>query len=188
MANPFENIRTQAGDQNRSFNWYMSAVKKLGGQINSFSAASKTDLGELTTDIEPGSMYLYVYDAKYANTLPYYDRLPLCLPFDDIQGGFAGMNLHYLPPLLRAKLLGNLLDYTDKKLTEKSKIEVSWSMLKGFSKFPEAKPTVKKYLYSNVKSRFLKIAPEHWKSSIFLPLQTFNVSVNNVWKDSRENI
>jgi len=189
MANPFDNIRAKAGDQDRSFNWYMTAVKKLSGNFDSFSSVSKTDLGELTNQLEPGGMYLFIYDPKYASTLPYYDRLPLCFPFDDISGGFAGLNLHYLPPLLRMKLMGRLLDYSDREISDKSKIEVSWNMLKGFSSFPEAKPTVKKYLYSQVKSRFLKIDPTHWKASIFLPLQSFqNSNATGVWKDSRELI
>lgn len=189
MANPFENIRTNAGDKDRSFRWYQDAVRKLANNIDNYSGAARSDLGEFTNKLEPGNMYMYVYDPKFKDTLPYYDQFPLCLPFDDISGGFVGLNLHYLPPLLRAKLLGELLNYTDKELTDKSKIEVSWSMLKSFSKFPGVQPTVKKYLYSQVNSRFLKIHPEHWKSSIFLPTQNFiGASNQKVWRDSRDII
>lgn len=189
MANPFENIRTNAGDKDRSFRWYQDAVRKLANNIDNYGGAARSDLGEFTNKLEPGNMYMYVYDPKFKDTLPYYDQFPLCLPFDDMTGGFVGLNLHYLPPLLRAKLLGELLNYTDKELTEKSKIEVSWSTLKSFSKFPGVQPTVKKYLYSQVNSRFLKIHPEHWKASIFLPTQNFvGASTQKVWRDSRDII
>lgn len=189
MNNPFETIRKQAGDTDRSSQWYATAVNKLAGNISSFSSASRTDLGELTTDLVPGNMYLFLYEPKYAATLPYWDRIPLCMPFDVIPGGFSGLNLHYLPPLLRAQLLGKLLERTDKTLTAKSKIDISWSLLKGFGSLPEARPTVKKYLYNHVRSRFLKIDPANWKTSIFLPLQEFqNSTPTAVWKDSKRKI
>jgi hypothetical protein len=62
-------------------------------------------------------------------------------------------------------------------------------LLKDFGRFPEARPTVKKYLYNHVKSRFLKIDPTHWKASIFLPLQLFQKNTQQaVWKDSKSKI
>lgn len=189
MPNPFENIRTSAGEQDRSFRWYQQAIRKFANNIQSFGEASRTDLGELTTQLEPGDMYMFIYDPKFKNQLPYYDKFPLVMPFDDTSNGFVGLNLHYLPPLMRAKLLGSLLEYTDKTLTDKSKIEVKWSMLKSFSKFPGIKPTIKKYLYSQVNSRFLKIDPQHWKASIFLPTQSFQgASTQAVYEDSKDII
>lgn len=189
MANPFQNIRTKAGDQDRSFRWYQDAVRKMASGLNTFAEVSRTDIGEFTNRLEPGNMYMFQYDPKYKETLPYYDRYPLCLPFDDITGGFAGINFHYLPYGLRAVLLGNLLDFTDKELTEKSKIEVSWSLLKNFGRFPQVKPSVKKYLYSQVQSRFVKIDPQHWKASIFLPTHEFEKkSIQQIYRESREKI
>ena len=185
MSNPFQNIKAAAGDLDRSFNWYMTSVKKMAGQIADYNDVKRTDLGDLTSTIEPGNMYMFMYDPKMKDSLPYYDTFPLCLPFDNVKGGFMGLNLHYLGPMQRAVLLGNLLDYTDKEITAKSKIEVSWSILKNFTKFPQVKPSVKRYIASNVNSRFLKIDPEHWKSAIFLPTQNFvGASSRTVYTES----
>jgi hypothetical protein len=189
MANPFQNIRAAAGEQDRSYRWYQDAVRRMATGINTFAEVSRTDIGEFTNRLEPGNMYMFQYDPKYKDTLPYYDRFPLCLPFDDIPGGFVGINFHYLPYLMRAELLGNLLRFTDKTLTEKSKIDVSWGLLKNFGRFPQVKPSVKKYLYSQVKTRFVKIEPEHWRASIFLPTQDFaKQSQQKVYRDSRDKI
>jgi hypothetical protein len=189
MANPFENIRAKAGDQDRSFRWYQDNVRKVAANISSFSGASKTDLGEFVSKMEPGNMYMYVYDAKYKDVLPYYDQFPLCLPFDDISGGFVGINLHYLPYMQRAKLLGELLSYTDNELNDDSKLKIKWSLLKNFGKFPQVQPSVKRYLNAHVKSRLFKINPQHWKSAIFLPTHNFvGASIQKVYTDSRNII
>ena len=185
MTNPFQNIRTAAGDQDRSFNWYMRAVKKMATNVDSFGDAGRTDIGKFVTSLDVGKLYMFAYDPKMKDTLPYYDKFPLCLPFDDVSGGFLGLNLHYLPPLQRAKLLGTLLDYTDKELTEDSKMQVSWSILKNFGKFPQVKPSIKRYITANVNSRFIEIDPQHWKASIFLPTQRFvGASDRTVYTDS----
>jgi len=189
MANPFQNIRAAAGEQDRSFRWYQTAVRKMANGINTFGEVSRTDIGEFTTKLEPGNMYMFQYDPKFKETLPYYDKFPLCLPFDNMTGGFVGINFHYLPYGMRAQLLGTLLNFTDKELTEKSKIEVSWSILKNFGRFPGVKPSVKRYLFSQVKSRFVKIDPNHWRASIFLPTHEFEKkSIQQVHRESREII
>ena len=81
MSNPFQNIKAAAGDQDRSFNWYMNSVKKMAGELTDYNDVKKTDLGDLTSKIEPGNMYMFMYDPKLKETLPYYDTFPLCLPF-----------------------------------------------------------------------------------------------------------
>ena len=189
MANPFQNIRAAAGEQDRSYRWYQDAVRRMATGINTFAEVSRTDIGEFTTKLEPGNMYMFQYDPKFKETLPYYDKFPLCLPFDNMTGGFVGINFHYLPYGMRAQLLGTLLNFTDKELTEKSKIEVSWSILKNFGRFPGVKPSVKRYLFSQVKSRFVKIDPAHWRASIFLPTHEFEKkSIQQVHRESREII
>ena len=68
MANPFENIRAEAGEQDRSFRWYQTAVQKMANGINTFSEVSRTDIGEFTSVLEPGNMYMFQYDPKLKNT------------------------------------------------------------------------------------------------------------------------
>ena len=50
-------------------------------------------------------MYLFQYDAKWKEKLPYWDMFPLILPFDLAKGGFFGVYLDYLPTNDRADLL-----------------------------------------------------------------------------------
>ena len=83
-----------------------------------------------------GNMYMFFYDPKTKDTLPYYDAFPLVIPVEPAEKGFYGINLHYLPPVLRAKFLDSLLDITsNKSYDEKTKFRLSYQLLKGSQKF-----------------------------------------------------
>ena len=96
-SNPFTDIRTKAGDVDRSLNWYQIQVKNLK---NVRPSTLMSNAPELTTTILPGNMYMFFYDAKLKDKLPYWDAFPLVLPFRKVPGGFFGLNLHYIPCLL----------------------------------------------------------------------------------------
>ena len=160
MANPFQRLRAKAGDGQRSMDWYMNNVKNLVGARLSQSSVMKSDIGELKTNIEIGSMYLYFYDPKLKEELPFYDTFPLVLPFGPAKGGFYGINLHYLPYLLRAQVLGELLDYkTTKTYSETTKLRMSYNLLNNLKNANEVKPCIKHYLTNHVNSQFLKVNP-----------------------------
>jgi hypothetical protein len=182
----FSKLRASAGDQDRSLQWYMRNVKTVVGSKLTPNQTLKSDIGTLVTNIDVGSMYLYFYDPKTKDTLPFYDTFPLVLPFSDAPGGFYGINLHYLPYMLRAKVLGELLNYTDKNLTASSRMKMSYQFLTSLSVAKEIKPCIKRYLTTHVKSRFMKINPEDWKATIFLPVESFvGASKEQVFRNSR---
>ena len=54
---------------------------------------------EFVTRTNVGKMYMFFYDAKYKDTLPFFDIFPLVFPIEFYSEGFLGINLHYLPPV-----------------------------------------------------------------------------------------
>ena len=75
----------------------------------------KEDPIEIRDRVRPGNMFMFFYDPKHKDTLPYYDKFPLIIMVEKAPGGFYGLNLHYLPPILRAKFLDSLMDVTNNK-------------------------------------------------------------------------
>ncbi|CAB4168152.1 DNA end protector protein [uncultured Caudovirales phage] len=145
---------------------------------------------QMTTNILPGNMYMFFYDAKHKDTLPYWDRFPLLLPFDKTATGFMGLNLHYLPYMLRVQLLNKLLQFkNNSKMDETTKLRYSWATISGSSKFAAAKPCVKQYLNSHVRSPFRKVNSQDWATAMLLPVEQF-VGKNKltVWADSKRNM
>ena len=138
----------------------------------------------------PGKMYLFYYDPKTKDTLPYYDGFPLVIPVERAEGGFYGMNLHYLPPILRAKFLDSLMDITtNKKYDESTRFRVTYETMKRAQKFRFFKPCFKRYLTAHVKSRFAYIPPTEWEIATFLPAADWRKgSATAVYKDSRKMI
>jgi hypothetical protein len=133
-----------------------------------------------------GKMYMFSYDPKHKDTLPYYDNYPLIFPVEYYGDSFLGINLHYLPPMLRAKLMDALMaTINNKKYDKTTKLVLSYQILKGASKFKYFEPCLKKYLFSHVKSPFVYIAPNEWNIALMLPTERFvGASKTQVFKDS----
>lgn len=137
-----------------------------------------------------GRMYHFKYDPKTAKTLPYYDRFPLIFMVGPAKGGFYGINLHYLPPQLRAKLMDGLYDLTNNtRYDESTKLKLTYDLLNSASKFRYFKPTFKHYLNQHVRSKFIEINSTEWDTALFLPTERFEkAKKTKVWADSRKMI
>ena len=119
---------------------------------------------------KPGNIYTYFYDPKHKKTLPYYDRFPLIILIEQYSDGFLGLNLHYLPPPLRAKLMDTITDMmTDTRFDEKTRITATWAMLKRSVNSVLASICVKRYLSDHLRSAPLLIPATEWEAAIFLP-------------------
>jgi hypothetical protein len=144
----------------------------------------------LVNKARPGFMYMFQYDPKTKQALPYYDRFPLVFPFKTTSEGFQGINLHYLPSDYRAQLMDSLYALTNnKQYNETTKLRLSYQILESSSRFRFFKPCVKQYLNSHVKSRMLFVPAEQWDMALFLPTARFvKSSQQKVHADSRRHI
>lgn len=169
--------RTQA-----SMEWFRQRVSD-----RNVSRAALIADGPTRTRQVYGSMYNFQYDPKLKSVLPYYDRFPLCIPVQKAKGGFYGLNLHYLHPLIRAQFLDELYDITNNdKYDRTTRMRVTYDLLKSSSKMRFFKPCMKHYLSSNIQSPLLLIEPADWEIAIFLPTESFRkVSKDTVWAESR---
>ena len=170
--------------------WYRSAAGKLMSNITPGVFEKRTDEARKVSSMEFGYMYAFKYDPKTKNDLPYYDTFPLIFPVRMDSDGFLGINFHYLPPVLRAKLMNALYStLTNKKYDDTTKVKISYSILQSASKYRYFKPMLKKYLRSHVRSQFLEIQVNEWDIAIFLPTESFRkADTGRVWEESRKKI
>ena len=158
--------------------------------VSNVKALVSQQSDRLVSQLTVGRMYMFAYNPKTKDDLPYYDKFPLIFPFRRVQGGFYGINMHYLPHVLRARLMDNL--YTLANNTNKddtTKLRLSYQLLDSAAKFRYFKPCVKHYLNTQVKSRFLWIPANQWETALFLPLERFTgATKQQVWRDSRRMV
>lgn len=176
-------------------NWYKTNLQALLG-MNSVSTRQRAIRNAKLTSIEIGNMYQYVYDAKWKNELPYWDKFPLTIVIEKYTDGFLGLNLHYLSPPIRAVLLdqlmvfktanlGTSLPHLVDKTTSDTKLKLSWKLLKDSARHRMVYPCVKRYLYGHVQSNFLMVDPTEWENAIFLPIENFQKETKEyVWSQS----
>lgn len=171
----------------QAVNWYRSQISKLGGGNRTALLADKTRARDY---FYAGGMYLFVYDPKTKEKLPYYDKFPLIIMVEAAEGGFYGVNLHYLDYRSRLLLFHQLLDFANKnKLDARTRINLSYQLLKSASKYKAFQPCFKRYLSKHVMSQAIRIEGPDWETALFLPVENFaKKSKSFVWKDSNRII
>jgi hypothetical protein len=134
-----------------------------------------------------GRMYFYFYDPKTKDKLPYYDKFPLVIPIERYPDGFLGLNLHYIHPKQRIILLDKLSEIaTDNNFDANTRLRISYDYLSKASRMFEAKPCIKRYLFSHVQSRFLEITADEWDIAALLPVESFmKADKSKVFADSQ---
>ncbi len=160
----------------QSIEWF----RRKAAQLGKVSIPDVMDEPEITksaravTDTGPiGNMYMFQYDPKYRISLPYYDAFPLVIITGARKGGFIGMNLHYLPPTLRAKLLDAILGNTGSVGLPRQYVE----------------PTIHRYLNNHVRSQFALVERPEWEIATFLPTaQWRKAPASTVYKESRRAV
>ena len=168
--------------------WFRSIVNRTRGQFSKETPKTILQRSEsLVSKSVLGKMYFYSYDPKWKNELPWYDTFPLVFPIERYTDGFLGLNFHYLAPKHRAILMDQLKYYANNKAyDETTKLKLTYSMLKGFTKIKRAKPTVHRYLTSKIKSKFVLVNADEWEVALFLPVERFRkASKKKVWSQSR---
>tara|TARA_Y100000992_G_C21180165_1_gene450310 strand:- start:169 stop:726 length:558 start_codon:yes stop_codon:yes gene_type:complete len=167
VSNYIQEVMKAAGGRNRSTAWFRNKIKELGDPTPS-QLIRDGDVGARPFD---GLLNMFFYDPKMKKKLPYYDRFPLILPIETYSNGFLGINFHYLSMPIRIRLLDRVMNFaTNKKLDDTTFINADYRRLK---RVKEIKPCLKRYLNSNVRSRFRKIKADEFVVAALLPVQRF---------------
>jgi hypothetical protein len=199
ISNITENIR------NKAMQVYQSIGNKLRSSTTNGNQFMQRDKDRLYSKLQPihiGRLIAFFYDPKLKQELPYYDRLPLVIPFSFEKDGFRGINFHYLPPVLRARLLDLMTNssYYKNYDNEKRRIQIRYGILQDIcgGRRPQQRrparnnlftPCIKKYLYSHVRSRYYVLSPEEWQAAVLLNIERFEKkSAQYVWRESLRKI
>lgn len=171
----FQQIAAAGSDSSivDSRNWYRDQAKKVK-QVNSGQLIDPKNMRSGLTPQNIGQMFMFFYNPKHRQTLPYYDMFPLVFPIELHDDGFLGINLHYLPRNYRASLM-DALYYTinNNKNNSTTRLRITYDLLKSTTRMRYFKPCLKKYLAGHIMQRFIYIEPENWDKALMLPTERF---------------
>jgi len=183
----------------RAVDWFKKNVELLktvhGNVLMSSDRQRLVSLQGLSAK-HTGRMIMFFYDPKLKKKLPYYDRFPLVLPVRFYNNGFLGLNLHYLPIPIRAKLLDRIYTrYMSRQFDENQKLSLDYHDLNTIveqtpkSNWRFFRPCVKRYLYGHCRSRFYLIDPAEWNMMLMLPTERFEKKGKDyVWRESKQKL
>lgn len=150
---------------------YMRFMRLVKAEDDNITFGDVTKNLPAVRSVSVGQLITFNYTAKHANDLPYWDRQPLVLVTAINKDGWTGVNLHYIHPRIRARML---YDSTKNSIPI---IEQEMSNL-----------CVKRYLAKNVSRRPREFPKEYWDVAIQLPFEEFSKAAKqSVWnKTSRK--
>lgn len=167
------------------------AVKWLFSMVGSQLRKAKVDQNAFNPrsrgNVFIGGMFVYQYDPKHKETLPFYDTLPVVIPIELYNDGWLGLNLHYLPPALRRKLMAKLMEFKRRSGTPRAYMKLSYEFLTAAAQSSLFEPCIHRYLASHVRSPLLRIEDQHWETIAQLPIQQFHkAKATQVWSKKRK--
>jgi hypothetical protein len=177
-----------ASRSRESRDWLRTKVANL----KPTKASLMNDLTRLRERSIIGRLYFFVYDPKTKEKMKYYDTFPLVLPIERYADGFLGLNIHYIHPKQRLILMDKLSSYaTNDKFDNTTKLRLTYQTLKSASKIFEKNACIKRYLFTQIQSRFLEIGADEWDIAALLPVESFTsekkpISKSQVFQDSKE--
>ena len=177
-------------DPEEALQWFRQAAmavttadpRKMIGSAENFELVPRLSTNSI------GKCYLWQYDAKTKDKLKYWDKYPIdfIVAVNSEEQSFLGMNLHYIAPVFRAKLMDALYEtINNTKMDKTTKLQTQYGILKSAANLRYFKPCLKKYLVSHIKSPFLYVKPPLWDVAVLLPLARFQkANQTRVWIES----
>jgi hypothetical protein len=160
-------------EQDDASDWFYGKARSASGYRKNI--ASNTDRAR--DGIVVGKMFFFFYDPKTKDKLPVYDKFPLVFPLERYGDGFLGLNLHYLSQGERSLLLNRLLEYkNNSRMDERTRLRLTYDLISSTKKLANlSRPCIKRYLFSQVRSKFIEVTSNEWQQAINLPVQFFVV-------------
>lgn len=168
-----KNQQPTKNNQKSALQWLKESLRG----INKTQKGKASDYTEILSDKDRnlkrrllGQVVLFRY--KPSSQVKFFDRYPLVIITNITGSGFSGINLHYIPPMDRMRmilLMGSLL--FNRKETDIQKIRVKVLSLLNKKIFAKYYGTVfNNYTTKNILGKPKITTPEEWTNFAFLPV------------------
>lgn len=164
----YQELAARAETQKKTLASFEKFMRLIG------SKSDNHDINDVTEGLDPvnrlrgGELIAFQYSAKTAEELPYWDRYPLVIVTEIKKDGWVGINLHYLHPRHRARILY--------ELHKRNKPIIGNEL---------ANLCTKRYLAKHVERKPRSFPPEYHDIAIMLPFDNFQkAAAATAWKET----
>lgn len=131
----------------------------------------------------PGKVYVFRYNPKYANELPWYDANPVVLALDPDGSNDVGINLNLLPSNVKERLLDRVYNAFESEIKRESvggkkndarrqnQLSISWEGAKEF--LANYKFAIRQYI-PNRKNSQAVVSYENWAKIVLCDFADLN--------------
>lgn len=185
-----KNNQNQQNEKQSAFQWFKEALKS----IKPNQAGKPADYTELLSNNKKtikrrliGQVLLFKYRAS--EKTKFYDQFPLVIVLGFDKGNIQGLNLHYVPPIDRIKLIlmmNSLLFNEKEKDIQKIRVKIlSLINKKIFAKYIGS--VVNTYSVKNIQGKPKITSPKEWSYFAFLPVFK-GMSPSKVYAEVRQEV
>ena len=168
-----------------STRWLATNLSKIQSEIRSENYNRKKAWVFAPGNLLSGSMLFFGYDPKTKNDLNFWDSFPLIILLKKTGRSLLGLNLHYLSPMLRARLMNSFLKFVDDPNyyeNPNATFKLTYSLLKQTQSLAAFRACIKRYKLANIVTPVNLIPANEWKYTVFMPLDKFRgASRQEVW-------
>jgi hypothetical protein len=126
---------------------------------------------QTTRVVNPGLMFFFHYDPKGADVLTQWDEFPLIFVLEIYKDGFLGLNLHFLPALVRQRIFVAFLKNAVMKKGELDRLKLNYQISRTLVHATILAPAIKRYLWGQLRSPMKVVPADLWEDVLFLPMQ-----------------
>lgn len=110
--------------------------------------------------IKPGAMIHFQYDAKYKDTLKFWDSMPTIIVLRVTKTRMLGLNLHFVPTELRKNIIKFIINKNSSNIKRNKPMYIDYKTIKSFLNAINATICIRSYLVNRIK-RNITIVQSH---------------------------
>ena len=131
------------------------------------------------SDFTPGNMVFFTYRAKYDQNP--YDMSPLILVLRRSKKYTLGLNINWVPPKLRERLMDFILKGNKKNVEQNKPLSLSYDMIKNYIMRMGA-PAIRLYLNNRISPKGVVIPHYYYYKVVSLRSENFiGISADKAW-------
>lgn len=170
--------------------WYINVVNSLYNYLPEDLDRFYDGTRKYPRSMRIGDVMAYGYTAvtPISKHFPYYDLYPLIIVLDTSPKHFLGVNMHFLPPLLRQRFFDQCRRTAAGTVAGgRASMSVEYTDIKEEAALEIGMACIRRYRFDAIRTRLIRVPSDQWLNAVNLPTMRIfpsGITPNKAWRDS----